>query len=566
MKRTLALLVALTLAVGLLAACGGGGGGGGFEMKVNLASEPQTIDPALNSSVDGAVMAHHFFEGLYKWADSGTDAPDGTGMAELVLGQAESVVETTNADGTITYTFTLRDDIKWSDGQPVVAGDFEYGLKRLVDPATAADYAYILDGIIVGATEIMSPDDPAAEELTFDNAPSPDTLAVTAVDDKTLEITITGPCPYFVELLAFPPLFPVRKDIIEANGDQWTFDPATYIGNGPYKMTEWEHNSYILSEKNDQHYDYANLGPDRIRYVLMDDAQAMLTGFESGELDFIENMPVDEIPALLDSGKLHVVDYIGTYYVSFQVQKAPFDDARVREAFTLAINRQHIVENITRTGQVPAAGFVPAGIYDAAGATGDDFRTTGGDWYDASAGAYEANCERARQLMADAGYPNGEGFPVVEYLYNTDDNHRAIGEALQADWQNVLGVTVTLANQDWGVFLETRKNGEYQIARNGWIADFNDPISFIDMWVTGSGNNDAQYSNPAFDALVAKSREPSTAEERMATLHEAEALMRDDFMLGPIYYYTNKYMLTDGIDGMFYTPLGYFLFSYCTKG
>ncbi|MDR1060360.1 MAG: peptide ABC transporter substrate-binding protein [Clostridiales bacterium] len=520
----------------------------GFDMRMCIASEPQTIDPQLNTSVDGAIMIHHMFEGLMKWVD------DGAGNAVLAEGQAESYDKAANADGTITYTFHLRDGIKWSDGQPVTAQDFVNGLQRLVNPATAADYNYIVGGIILNAQEIMDSAD----------GKQPEDLGVAAIDEKTLTITLVNECPYFIELLAFPPLFPTRKDLIDANGDQWTFDPATYIGNGPYKLTDWEHNSYIYTAKNENYYDYGKLGPDTIRYVLMDDHNAILSAYRSGELDFIENMPVDEIPNLKESGELVIADYIGTYYASFQVQKAPFDDPRVREAFTLTIDRQNITDNITRTGEVPADGFVPSGINDA-NPSGDDFRTVGGGWYSINPEDYAANAERARELLADAGYPGGEGFPVVEYLYNTDSRHQAIGEALQADWQRELGVTVTLANQEWGVFLETRKEGNFQIARNGWIADYNDPISFLEMWVTGSGNNDAQYSNPAFDALIANTRSIADPAERMKALHDAEKLMQDDFMLGPIYFYTQKYMLNPEIKGMYYTPLGYFLFDTATK-
>jgi oligopeptide transport system substrate-binding protein len=217
-----------------------------------------------------------------------------------------------------------------------------------------------------------------------------------------------------------------------------------------------------------------------------------------------------------------------------------------------------------RTGQAPADGFVPAGVRGA-DPSGPDFRTAMGGWYSIKPEDYAANCERARELLAEAGYPGGEGFPVVEYLYNTSESHQAVGEALQADWQRELGVTVTLANQEWGVFLETRKDGDYQIARNGWIADYNDPISFLEMWVTGGGNNDAQYSNPDFDKLIADSRAITDPNERMNVLRQAETMMMEDFMLGPIYFYTQLYMLNPQIGGMYYTPLGYFLFGGTSK-
>lgn len=519
----------------------------GFNLAVCLASEPQTIDPALNSAVDGAIMINHMFEGLVKWVD------DGEGNAVTAPGQAESWEKVVNDDGTVTYTFTLRDGIKWSDGQPVTAGDFEYSWKRLANPETAADYCYMID-MVQGYAAVA------------DGSADPDTLGVKAIDDKTLEITLSYDCPYFEEIMAFPSTFPVRQDMVEGN-DEWTYDVSTYVGNGPYKMAEWSHNAYILAEKNENYYDYENLGPDTIRFTLLDDANAMLTAYNSGELDFIENFPTDEMANYLASGEITVADYLGTYYVCFNTEDEVFSDPLIREAFSLAIDRNYIVENVSQAGEVPATAYVPSGVNDAAGPSGDDFRTVGGEYYSVAAEDYEANCEKARELLAEAGYPNGEGFPTVEYTYNTDDKHKAIAEALQNMWQEVLGVTVTLSNQDWNVFLESRKQGDYQIARNGWIADYNDPCSFLDMWYTDGGNNDAQYSNPEYDAQIDAAKATSNQEERMAAFHAAEdILIEQDSVLAPIYFYTQPYMLADDIQGMYYTPLGYFFFGYTSQG
>lgn len=523
----------------------------GKNITVNVASEPQTMDPALNTAVDGGMMALHLFEGLMKWEDTGSEVEgtDGTAnSAQITYGQAESYEKVANEDGTVTYTFKLRDGIKWSDGQPVTAGDFEYSWKRLVTPDTGADYSYMLD-CVVNANEILK------GEL------DPSELAAKAIDDTTFEVTLTTDLPYFEELCAFPAMMPVRQDTIEANGDQWTFEPSTYISNGAYKLQTWNHNSEIIMEKNDQYYNYANLGPDTITWKLMDDANAMLSGYNSGELNFIENVPQAEIANMIASGDLKIVDYIGTYYVCYQTQKAPFDNPLVRQAFTLAVDRTYIVNQVTQSGQVEANGFVPAGVYDAEGAAGDDFRTVGGAYYAETDADYEANCEKAKELLAEAGYPNGEGFPVVEYLYNTDDNHKAVAEALQFMWEDVLGVTVTLNNQEWNTFLQTRKDGDYSIARNGWIADYNDPMSFLDMWLTGGGNNDAQYKSAEYDALIQQAKAATDPKERAQFMHQAEdVLMGQDWVLNPLYFYTQKYMLSDGIQGMYYCPLGYFFF------
>ena len=576
MKKTklLSLLLSGALVFGLLAGCGGGttstpapaetGSAApestapattANEITVNIASEPQTIDPALNSAVDGAIMINHMFEGLMRWVDSGveTAGSDGTCTnAELSYGQAESYDKVTNEDGTVTYTFHLRDGIMWSDGQPVTASDFVFSWQRLVSPETAADYSYMID-CVVNANAIMN------------GEMDPSELAVSAPDEKTFVVTITSDLPYFTELCAFPATFPVRQDVV--SNPEWTYTPETYISNGAYKMTVRETNSQIVMEPNEYYYNVDKLGPQKITFKLMDDNNAQLNGFKTGELDFIQTVPVDEVAGLLSSGEMKVVDYLGTYYVCYQTQKAPFDDWRVRKAFTLAVDRNYIVTEITQTGQVEAGAYVPAGVYDAAGVEGDDFRTVGGDYYDPTADSYEANCEEARALLAEAGYPNGEGFPVVEYLYNTDDNHKAIAEALQNMWQTELGVTVTLTNQEWGTFLQTRKDGDYSIARNGWIADYNDPMTFLDMWLTGGGNNDAQYSNPDYDAKIQEAKATSDVATRMQLMHEAEdILLEQDWVVNPLYFYTQSYMLADGIEGMYYCPLGYFFFDTCTQG
>lgn len=537
MKKVLSVLLVLCM-VFALAACGGGTNDattGDGVVDVCVASEPESIDPAHNTAVDGAIMIQHAFEGLIKWVD------DGKGNATLAPGMAESWDK---SDDELTWTFHIREDAVWSDGEPVTANDFVYSWNRLVAKETAADYEYMVDMVKGYGTG--------------------GNLDISAPDDKTFVVNLNAKCAYFEEICAFPATFPVRQDIIEQYGDQWTFDPATYISNGPFVMAEWVHNSYIRFVPNENYYGAADVTAKEIKFHLMDDANAMYAAFRNGELDFIEEVPQDEIQALLKSGDLIVGDYIGTYYVCFQTERAPFDDPLVREAFSLAIDRNYICYQVTGRGEVPATGYVPAGIYDAAG-PGSDFREIGGDYYSVADADYQANCDKARELLAEAGYPNGEGFPVVEYLYNTNEGHKAIGEALQNMWQTELGVTVTLQNQEWNTFLQERKNGNYSVARNGWIADYNDPMSFLDMWLTGGGNNDAQYKNSEYDAIIAQAKASSDSDERMSLMHDAEdILIGQDKVLAPVYFYTQPYMINPDLKGMYYTPLGYFFFGYTT--
>ncbi|MDR2630020.1 MAG: peptide ABC transporter substrate-binding protein [Spirochaetaceae bacterium] len=550
-KKTAFVCLVLLLTLGFLS-CGKSGGNettqtqtAPTQITLVFGSEPNTIDPALNSAVDGAIYLSHAFEGLYKYVDNGQ------GRAQAAPGQAAGAPQkTVNPDGTVVYVYTLRDNLKWSDGKALTAADFVYTWQRLVDPTTAADYSYMID-MVQNANEIMAGEKDKSE------------LGIRALNDKTLEVSLTYDCPFFDEIACFPATFPVRQDVIEQAGDQWTFSPSTYISNGPYRLTEWVHNSYLLFEKNPNYYAPVAEGPDNLRFALMDDDNAMLAGFKSGELDFIEQVPVDEIPALLASGELKIADYLGIYYVSINTQRPPFTDARVRKAFTLAIDRDYIINQITRTGEKPASGFVPAGTSDAT--PGSDFRRTGGDYYSVNPADYQKNVEEARRLLAEAGYPNGAGFPVVEYIYNTNDRHRAIAEALQDMWSTSLGITVTLSNQDWAVFLDTRKVGNYSIARDGWIGDYNDPINFLDMHVTGGGNNNSQYANREYDRLIAAAKGTAVQADRMRYLHQAEDLLVGaDYAVGPIYFYTQPYMMNPALSGMYYTPLGYFFFTNVT--
>lgn len=517
-----------------------------FDLTVCLAPNPQSIDPALNVAVDGAILIQHFFEGLMKWKD------DGAGNAVLTAGQAASYESVQNADGTVTYTFHLRDNIFWSDGQPVKAGDFVYAWRRLVDPATAAGYSYI-EEMVTGANEILMGEADSS------------TLGVSATDDTTFVVNLAYDCPYFLEICAFPALMPVRQDVIEANGDQWTFRPGTYISNGIYKMEQWTQNDRIVAVPNEYHYDAANLGPDSITFRLMDDENAIYSGFKAGELAFIESVPVEEVPSLLANGTMTAADNLGSYFVCFQNQKAPFDDARVREAFTLVIDSVYLVNSVTQSGETPAAGLVPYGVYDTGGPGSEDFRTVGGGYWQVpeSEEVYRQNCDKARVLLAEAGYPGGAGFPPVEYLYSTDGRNQLIAEAMQSMWKNELGVTVRLVNEDWASVLQSCFEGDYDMACGVWNADYNDPASFLDLWQTDAGNNIAFYSNPAFDQAVARAASSGASDERMAALHEAEDLLiGQDYALAPIFFYTYCYCADPALKGIYYNPLGYFFFGY----
>ncbi|HRT81744.1 MAG TPA: peptide ABC transporter substrate-binding protein [Oscillospiraceae bacterium] len=539
MKKKLAIILALLMVVAIaLSACGKGGDDGKKPEKskvetlnVCVGPNPDTIDPALNSAVDGATLIIHAFEGLMTLDKDGVP----------VYGQAKS--HTVSEDGKV-YTFTLRDNLKWSDGKALTASDFVYSWNRAVNPKTAADYEYMF-GVIDGY-------DPKNENMK---------LNIGAPDDRTLVVTLISPIPYFLELCAFPTFAPVRQDIIEANGEAWATKVETYIGNGPYKMTEWVQGSHIMYTKNENYWDYDKLGTKNIKFVLMDDDSAILNAFTQKEILFADSLPNDEIDAWRNKSEFNLKGQLGTYYISFNVKKDFLNNPKVRQALSLAIDRDFIVKEIGKAGQVPAAAFVATGLSDADPTK--EFREVGGKYFDPTKEANEANLQKAKDLLAEAGYPNGEGLPTFEYLYNTSSLHQHVAEALQDMWKKI-GVNVELVSQEWNTFLDTRKHGEYQIARNGWLADYNDPISFLDMWITGGGNNDAQWSNAKYDELITKIKTSDNKEERFKMMHEAEDIIFDEWMLCPIFYYVDIFLKSDTLEGVWSSPLGYKYFMYAT--
>jgi len=543
MKKSLSLLLAFILIATLFTACAKPGPSGDatptpggnatpgpktepYEISVQVGPEPDNIDPAHNEAVDGATLIVHAFEGLYKLDKDGIPQPGTAVSYEL-------------SDDKLTYTFKLRDGLKWNDGSDLTAEDFVYGWKRAASTETAAPYGYMFD-VVAGY---------------------PDNLEVKAIDAKTIEVKLAAPCPYFLELTAFPTYSPIKKDVVEGN-ESWATSPETYISNGPYKLVEWTHNSEMIFEKNEHYYDYESLGPDKIRFVLMEDDVAILSAFQNGEILLADSMPNDEIAAWKDKPEFNIAGQLGTYFVCFQTQKAPFDDPRVRKALSLAIDREYITVNIGQAGQQPA------GAYVATGLSGKDptkeFRDEGGNYYDPTSAGYEANVEEARRLLAEAGYPNGEGFPVFEYLYNESTGHQQIAEALQQMWKEELGIECTLASQEWGTFLNTRQNGDYQVARHGWLGDYNDPISFLDMWVTGGGNNDAKWSNAEYDEKIKTVKSTDDRDIRYTAMHEAEDILMEEMPVAPIYYYVDIYLKSEKLQGFYSSPLGYKYFMYAT--
>ncbi|MEG1256503.1 peptide ABC transporter substrate-binding protein [Clostridium sp.] len=507
------------------------------EQKIvyNLGADPKTIDPQLNSAVDGSTVIHNAFEGLMREDADGKIIPAVAEEYEL------------SDDGTV-YTFHLRDNAKWSDGKPVVAGDFEYAWKRALNPAVAAEYGYQLFYIKNGAAYYN-------KEKIGDKEATAEDVGVKALDDKTLEVTLESPVPYFLSLAAFPTYFPVREDIVEGNQEKWTLSPETYISNGPFKMSEWKQKESITFVKNENYWNAERVKLETLEMKLIDDEVTYLNAFKSGEIDVIEAPPQAEIPTLLAEGTAKIYPYLGTYFycINLTEEGEKVDPAAAealskpefREALSLAIDRQLIVDKVTQGGQVPAQSYVPAGIVDSAGI---EFQKK---YFEPT-----ADVEKAKALLAEAGYPNGEGAPTITFTFNTSAGHQNIAQAIQDMWKTELGINVELKNEEWAVFQETRNKFQFSMARHGWIADYNDPMTFLDMWVTGNPQNNAGYSNAEYDKLITAAKVELDDAKRTELLHKAEDIFIKDMPVIPLYSYTNVLCVDPSVKGTVKSALG----------
>ena len=449
-------------------------------LKINLASEPAKVDPALNSSVDGACLAVNMFEGLYTY--------DKDGNLQPALAENTEVSE----DG-LTYTFTLRDGLKWSDGTDLTAKDFEYSWKRAAAPETGADYGYMFDAIA------------KADDGSLD---------VTASEDgKTLTVNLVAPCAYFLDLAAFPAYLPVPQAQVEA-AEGWETNPgawaaeAGFVTNGAYTMTDWKHEESIVLKKNDNYWRADEVTIPEIDLMLSADDTAIFSAYNAGNLDFADTVPTNEIASLKGNEDFHVIDNLGTYYAAFNVNSPIFEGKTVdqaiamRKAFAILIDRPYIVETVGQTGQKVATSYIPEGMADGNGGVfkvnSDSYTFPVEDGYypeevdDAAVDEAIALLEYAGYKFDDNGMLSAETPINITYLTNDGTGHIGVAEIMQQDLAEV-GITMTIDTREWNVFLDERKQGNFDFAREGWLADFNDPINMLEMWTTDSGNNDCQF-------------------------------------------------------------------------
>lgn len=501
-------------------------------LKVQVGPDPETVDPALNSAVDGGNMILHAFEGLLTLDENG----------QLKEGQAESWE--TSEDG-LTWTFHLRDGLKWSDGTDLTAKDFVYSWQRVCDPNVAAPYAETVLGMVKGYDEAV------AGDITK--------LDVQAPDEKTVVVNLAHPCSYFGELAAFATLNPVQQATVEANGDAWATSADTYISNGPFMMTEWVPGSHITFSKNPNYWNAEAIKLDKLEFELIEDSNAAYSAYTSGEVDMIKDVPTEEIPSLQGNKEFHVDPIIGTYYVSLNLQKEYFQDARVRKALSLAIDRNYVANTLMQGTYSPASAIVGPGWLDTDGSSFAENANGGTPYIDND--NFDANLEEAKKLLAEAGYPNGEGFPQIEYTTNDAGYHKVVAEYLQQAWATI-GIDLKVNIVEWASFTPMRRNGEFDVARNGWVGDYTDPSNILELFCTTNGNNDGKYTNADFDAAIEDSRVTTDAATRSADLHKAEDLLMEDAGCIPIAYYNDFWLQSSKITGAWHSANGFWYFMY----
>lgn len=539
---------------------------------INNSTEPQTLDPGIEKGQPEYRITLGLFEGLTVYDPK--DLSPKPGVAERW---------DLSDDGTV-YTFHLRES-QWSNGDPVTARDFEWSWKRVLDPQLGSEYVeqistYLknaqpyFDGASADATlkgwEETRPEQRAKdatsliklaqkrhakairalidsekdaavrtnltralEEALKRNDVSLDEVGVRAKDDRTLVVTLESPTAYFLDLAAFFTYFPVHRPSIEKYGKDWT-RPGNLVGNGPFRLAEWKVKDYILLEKNLRYWDRANVADLKIKLLPIENASTAFNLYEKGRIHWLTDLPRDYIEELIHRPDYHTGPFLTTYFYGFNLTRGVTKEKKVRQALSQAIDRTKIVKFITRAGEIPAASLVPPGLPGYTPACMPP--------YDPSA---------ARRLLAEAGYPGGKGFPKIEILYNTLEAHKKIAATIQEMWRENLGIEVELRNVEWKLYLDMQSRLEFDVIRRAWIADYNDPNTFIDMFTSTNGNNNTGFSNPAYDRLVSAAGRERDGTHRMKMLHDAEAILMDEAPILPIYFYVTKNMWKPNIEGIY---------------
>ncbi|MBB6695424.1 peptide ABC transporter substrate-binding protein [Cohnella xylanilytica] len=531
MRKSWLLVLALLLATGtVLAGCGSNKGSSKDQVfNMNLTSEPPTLDPALAQDSVSFTVLTGLYEGLTRKDADGKVIP---GIAE----------KWDISDDQKTYTFHLRKDAKWSNGDPVTAHDFEYAWKRLLDPDMnpASPYAYQLYYVKNAQNYNIKTNNP-------NHVSDPAQVGVKALDDYTLQVDLENPTPYFLNITSFWTTFPVHKSA--KDNAAWAAEANTIVSNGPFKITTWKHGNEIDLVPNENYYAKDEVKLKKVHFVMVKNAATELQMYQTGQLNFAGfptgEIPTEQIEKLKQTNKdeLRIKPIASTYYYNFNNQKAPFDNANIRKAFALAVDRQQLVDKVTKGGQQPAVGFVPPSILGEK----KNYREEYSD-----ADFLKPDVAAAKEALAQGMKEKGlTTFPSVTLTVNEGTGHKQIAEALADMWRKNLGVEVKIETQEWKVFLKNRQSLNYDIARAGWSADYNDPMTFVDMFTSNSGNNDIGFKNAEYDELVKKATASSDQHERMQLMNKAETiLMKDNMAILPLYYYTGVHMVKKNVQNI----------------
>jgi oligopeptide transport system substrate-binding protein len=489
-------------------------------LTFNNGVEPQSLDPTLMTGLPEHTIAMGLFEGL-------------TSLHPRTLRPVPGVARgwAVSPDGR-TYTFQLRPTL-WSNGEPLTASDFVYAWRRALDPATAAEYAYMLYGI------------ENARAYNQGHLTDATKLGVRAPDDHTLVVRLDHPIAYFLELTAFATFAPVYRHAVEKHGDRWTL-PDHMVCNGPFTLDEWRQHQRIVLRKNPRYWNASRVALEEIRVLAIDDAETALKKYLNREVDWIREVPGPKVAQVASLPGFRYSPELGTYFYRVNVTREPLDDPRVRKALNLAIDKRAIARYLLRAGQRPARSFVPPILPGYTPVEGADY-----------------DPDLARSLLAEAGFPGGKGLPRLRLLYNTSEAHKQIAETIQHMWRTELGVRIQLLNQEWKVYLDSMSHLDYDIARSSWIGDYGDPNTFLDCFVTGGGNNRTGWSHRDYDDLIRQAAQQPEPLRRMATLQKAERiLMCDELPILPIYFYVNTYLVHPSVRGVHDNARNYHPFQY----
>jgi len=490
-------------------------------LHVGIGSEPKDLDPQTTTGSPESQVQDALFEGLTAWHPDHTDPVPGAAERWDI-----------SEDATV-YTFHIRPAAKWSNGDPLTAQDFIFAYQRILSPALSAPYAYMHFCI------------KNAEAFNKGKITDFSQVGMKAINEKTLQITLKAPTPYFLRLLRYRSFYPVHPPTIlkfgkiDTRDTKWT-RPGNFVGNGAFTLISWEPNRKIVAEKNLNYWDKDTTRLNQIQFYPIDDMNAEEYAFRTGQLHITKETPMERIKYYQENKPelIHLNPFLGTYYYELNTTRPPLDDVRVRRALALALDRETIVKYVCKAGEPVAYSLTPPDT----------------DGYTARA-KIPYDPEQARKLLADAGFPNGEGFPKLEILYNTHKGHMRIAEVIQQIWKENLNIEVGLVNMEWKTYLNEKKSHQYDIARASWIGDYTDPSTFLELFITGGGNNDSAWSNPQYDDLIQKASIEMDREKRHELFQQAEQILMDEAPLIPIYTYRNKSLVHPSVKNWKPNPL-----------